>query len=130
MHTVDLNSNKTLLFISFSFGIFSLALVSFELVSFQLFKWLGFTLVFSTVVIATLQKKNKMFVHIDRAGISYGIGFTVRYIHQESVQSISSHSSWFGDVLIVKTRDNNSIRFYAWQVSETDLSKAERLLAL
>ncbi|ALO43696.1 hypothetical protein [Pseudoalteromonas phenolica] len=130
MHTVDLNSNKTLLFISFSFGIFSLALVSFELVSFQLFKWLGFTLVFSTVVIATLQQKNKMFVHINRAGISYGIGFTVRYIHQESVQSISSHSSWFGDVLIVKTRDNNSIRFYAWQVSETDLSKAERLLAL
>ncbi|GMM85430.1 hypothetical protein [Pseudoalteromonas sp. MTN2-4] len=130
MHTVDLNSNKILLLISFSLGLFCLVLVNFELVTFQLLKWLGLVLVSSSVIVATLQKKNKLFVHIDKAGISYGIGFTVRYIHQESIESISSHTSLFGDVLTVRTRDNSVVRFYAWQVSEADLSKAERLLAL
>ncbi|MFY8300170.1 hypothetical protein AAEU28_15485 [Pseudoalteromonas sp. SS15] len=130
MHTVDLNSNKILLLISFSLGLFCLVLVNFELVTFQLLKWLGLALVSSSVIVATLQQKNKLFVHIDKAGISYGIGFTVRYIHQESIESISSHTSLLGDVLTVRTRDNRVVRFYAWQVSETDLSKAERLLAL
>ena len=130
MHTVDLNSNKILLLISFSLGLFCLVLVNFELVTFQLIKWLGLALVSSSVIVATLQKKNKLFVHIDKAGISYGIGFTVRYIHQESIESISSHTSLLGDVLTVRTRDNRVVRFYAWQVSESDLSKAERLLAL
>ena len=69
-------------------------------------------------------------MHIDKAGISYGIGFTVKYIHQESIESISSNPSLFGDVLTVRTRGNKVIRFYTWQVSEADLSKAERLLAL
>lgn len=130
MHTVDLNSNKILLLISFLLGLLFLALVNFELVTFPLFKWLGSALVLCSVIVTTLQQKNKLFVHIDKAGISYGTGFTVRYIHQESIESISAHSSVFGDLLTVRTRDCSVIRFYAWQVSEADLSKAERLLAL
>ena len=130
MHTVDLNSNKLLLLISFSLGLFCLVLVNFELATFQLLKWLGLALVSCSVIVATLQQKNKLFVHIDKAGISYGIGFTVKYIHQESIESISSNPSLFGDVLTVRTRGNKVIRFYTWQVSEADLSKAERLLAL
>lgn len=130
MHTVDLNSNKILLLISFSLGLFCLVLVSFELVTFQLLKWLGLMLVSCSVIVATLQQTNKLFVHIDKVGISYGVGFTVRYIPQESIESISSHSSLLGDILTVKTRDDRVIRFYVWQVSESDLSKSERLLAL
>lgn len=130
MHTVDLSSNKLLLIVSAFFGLTLFSLSRLEVVYLQPLKWFGLILLVLSVILVCLIQTNKLFVHIDKAGVSYGVGFAVKYIHQESIQSIQKRSGLFGDVLQVRTHEGKVYHFYAWQVSDTDLAKAERLLAL
>lgn len=130
MHTVDLNSNKLLLVFNVLLGLILFSLSQLEVIPLQPIKWLGLVLIMASLFLVCLVQGDKLFVHIDKAGVSYGLGFTVKYIHQEFIKSITRKPGLFGDVLKVTTHDGKVFRFYAWQVSETDFVKAERLLAL
>jgi len=130
VHTVDLSSNKLMLAVSSLLGFIFLSLSRLDVAILHHLKWFGGLLIIFSVLMVFLVQANKLFVHIDKAGVSYGLGFTVKYIHQETIQSIQKSTGLFGGVLHVKTQDGKVHHFYAWQMSDADFSKAERLLSL
>ena len=130
MHTVDLSFNKLVLFISCLAGLLFLFLSNFELAFLQPLKFLGLAFLFLTGLVFFLEHTNKLFVHIDKVGISYGLIFQTKYIHQESIQSVTKKSGIFGSVLQVSTTGGKIKRFYGWQLRDDELAKSERLLSL
>ena len=130
MHTVDLNLNKLLVTISLAFAVMCILLARLELTPVQPLMFFGFSLITIVSVFTVLVYANRFFVHIDKAGVSYGVGFTVKYIHQESIKTITKKHIVLGEVLQVEKLDGKSTYFYAWQINDNDFAKAQRLLAL
>lgn len=130
MHTVDLSFNKLVLFISCLASLFFLFLSNFELALLQPLRFLGFAGLFLTGLVLYLEQSNKLFVHIDKAGISYGLIFQTKYIHQESIQAVTKKPGIFGSVLQVSITGDKVKRFYCWQLRDDEFAKSERLLSL
>ena len=130
MHTLDLSTNKWFFIVSFflSLALFLISQLAFELS--QSFKWASFLIALFVSSILILLCMNKLFVHIDKAGISYGQVFKVKYIHQESIKSVNKKASIFGNVLQLVTRDGRVKSFYAWRLTNEELEKSKRLLNL
>jgi len=130
LHTVDLNSNKWLFIVSLFSSLVSIAISYFDSLFLQPFRWIGIFIALLTCLLFFMLYLNKLFVHVDRAGVSYGLVFKVKYIHQESIKSVDKKNSIFGNVLELVTRDGRVKSFYAWRLTNEELEKSQRLLNL
>ncbi|MCF6436445.1 hypothetical protein [Pseudoalteromonas sp. MMG022] len=129
MRTVDLTVNWRLygVFLILGLGLFTLCSISATgtiTLSVLCYGLLGASLV--SIVLALSDKR---FVHIDKAGVSYSFGLGTHYIHSEDIISIKRKRVYLLTVVQIQIKAGAMKSFYCWDLSDSDFSRAEQLLA-
>ncbi|OHU91811.1 MULTISPECIES: hypothetical protein [Pseudoalteromonas] len=129
MRTVDLAVNWRLygVFLVLSLGLFTLS--SIPVAGTITLSVLCYGLLGASLVSLILALSDKRFVHIDKAGVSYSFGFGTHYIHSEDIISIKRKRAYLLTVVQIQIKAGVMKSFYCWDLSDSDFSRAEQLLA-
>ncbi|MBD1583297.1 hypothetical protein [Pseudoalteromonas sp. S16_S37] len=129
MRTVDLSVNWLLygLFLLLCVSLFSLKPM-FESAAMAL-SVLCYVLLAASIIPIMLAILDKRFVHIDRAGISYSLGFGTHYILSEDIKHMQRKRFFLLTVLQIELHSGGVKSFYSWTLSDAGFVRAEQLLA-